>query len=167
MKMLIDSDSLIKLTKIGAKKVVATNIDVYMPPKVRDETITASKKEGYSDAFLIEENLNKGLLKVKESKGDQYTEEMIEQLNLAGGEADIFRVYRAHDFDAISSDDGRFLSILDELDLPYLTPSSVIVNLYYREIIDEEESKGFMERLKEIVSEEEYYLAMDSIGGKR
>ncbi|MEE8358026.1 MAG: hypothetical protein V3R82_01250 [Candidatus Hydrothermarchaeales archaeon] len=52
------------------------------------------------------------------------------------------------------------------MDLPYLTPSSIIVNLYYRKIIDEEKSKGFVEKLKEMVSEEEYYLAMTSIRGK-
>ena len=32
MKLLIDSDALIKLTKAGAKEVVVNNMEVYIPP---------------------------------------------------------------------------------------------------------------------------------------
>ena len=36
-------------------------MDVYLPPKVLEETVTTPKKEGFPNAFLIEENLEKGL----------------------------------------------------------------------------------------------------------
>lgn len=38
MKLVIDSDSLIKLTKAGAKEKILSNIEVYIPPMVMSET---------------------------------------------------------------------------------------------------------------------------------
>ena len=54
MKVIMDSDSLIKLTKAKAKEIVIKNIEAYIPPLVFDETVTVPKKEGFPDAFLIE-----------------------------------------------------------------------------------------------------------------
>ena len=53
MKVIMDADSLIKLTKAKAKEVILKNIEVYIPPKVVEETVKIPKEEGYPDAFLI------------------------------------------------------------------------------------------------------------------
>jgi predicted nucleic acid-binding protein len=57
MKVIMDADSLIKLTKAKAKEVILKNIEVYIPPKVVEETVEIPKEEGYPDAFLIEEKI--------------------------------------------------------------------------------------------------------------
>ncbi len=41
------------------------------------------------------------------------------------GEADVFRLFKKGSFDIISSDDRRFLNIMDALDVPYMTPSAL------------------------------------------
>jgi len=164
MKMIMDSDSLIKLTKARAKEIVLKNMAAYIPPKVFEETITIPKEEGYPDAFLIEENLKKGLLEVGiiEEKGD--VEQMIERLGIKGGEADVFRLYKSGVFDVISSDDGKFLGILDALDIPYMTPSAIIVHLYKKKVLSREEAESYIINLKEMISDEEYYLAINEVG---
>ena len=57
MKVIMDSDSLIKLTRAKAKEVVLENVNGYIPPRVFEETVEIAKMNGYPDAFLIEENL--------------------------------------------------------------------------------------------------------------
>lgn len=162
----MDSDSLIKLTKIGAKEIVAKNIETYIPPKVKEETIAEAKKEGYSDAFRIEENLNRKLLREINPKKNPSIENIIGHFNLIGGEADVLLTFKTHAIDAVSSDDGKFLSILEELEVPYLTPSAVIVNLHHRGLVGRRDAKRYVEKLKPMISDEEYYLAMQAIRGR-
>ena len=60
MKVIMDSDCLIKLTRAKAKEVVLRNVEAYIPPKVFEETVTIPKEEGYPDAFIIEDNQKNG-----------------------------------------------------------------------------------------------------------
>jgi len=163
MKVIMDSDSLIKLTKSKVKEIVVENMDVYIPIKVYEETVTIPKKEGFPDAFLIEENLKKGLLVIEEINEDQNIDEMVISLGMGYGEADVFRLYKSGDFDAISSDDRRFLKIIDALNLPYLTSTALIVYLFNKKIFTKSEALSYLYNLKEMVSDEEYYLAIKEI----
>lgn len=163
MKVIMDADSLIKLTKAKAKEVILKNTKVYIPPKIVEETIEIPKEEGYPDAFLIEENLKKGLLEVGEIEEKGEVDEMIDRLRIRGGEADVFRLYKSGDVDAISSDDGKFLEILDALDIPYLTPSALIIQLFKRKVLSKIEAETYINKLKEMISDEEYYLAIREV----
>lgn len=60
MKVVMDSDCLIKLTRAKAKEVVLRNIEVCIPPKVFEETVTIPKNKGYPDAVIIEDNQKNG-----------------------------------------------------------------------------------------------------------
>lgn len=163
MKAIMDSDSLIKLTKAKAKEIVLKNIEGYIPPKVFEEAVEIPKEEGNPDAFLIEENLKKGLLAIGEFREDQHVEEMITRLGIGCGEADVFRLYKSGGFDVISSDDGRFLKIIDALDIPYMTPSALIIYLFDKKMLSRVDAKTYIDNLKEMVSDEEYYLAMREV----
>lgn len=50
---------------------------------------TTEEKEKYLDALKIYENINKGLLKVKEPSKDSF----IESLEIKGGEAQVLMLY--------------------------------------------------------------------------
>jgi len=166
MKVIMDADSLIKLTKAKAKEIVTKNIEAYIPPKVFEETVEIPKEEGYADAFLIEENLEKGLLAIKKFEEDKEAEAMIGRLKIRGGEADVFRLYKSGDFDAVSSDDGKFLEILDALDIPCMTPSALIVYLFKKDVLSREDAENYIKNLKEMISDEEYYLAIGEVEEK-
>ena len=62
-------------------------------------TVQISKIVGVSE----EEVINRSLIS------------FIDRLRMRGGEAEVFRLYKSGEFDAISSDDGKFLKILDAL----------------------------------------------------
>jgi len=86
---------------------------------------------------------------------------VLKELNLKNGDADVVKCYLNGQFDAISSDDSKFLRILDALDVPYLTPSSLILYVYRKEKITQKETIEGLIRLKKYISDEEYYLAMN------
>ncbi|MGB7533276.1 MAG: hypothetical protein WA977_09955 [Halobacteriota archaeon] len=88
---------------------------------------------------------------------------MTDRLRMRGGEAEVFRLYKSGEFDAISSDDGKFLKILDALDIPYLTPSALIVHLFKKKVLSKEKAETYINELKEMISDEEYYLAIREV----
>ena len=163
MKVIMDADSLIKLTKAKAKGVLLKNIEAYIPPKVVEETVTIPKEEGYPDAFLIEENFKKGLLAVEKIEENEEVEEMVARLRMSGGEADVFRLFKSGGFDAVSSDDCKFLEILDALDMPYITPSALIVHLLKKKVLSKGDAERYINNLKGMISDEEYYLAIREV----
>lgn len=54
-------------------------------------------------------------------------------------------------------------SLIDALDVPYVTPSALIVYLFDKKILSRADAKMYINNLKEMVSEEEYYLAMREV----
>ena len=72
-------------------------------------------------------------------------------------------MYKSGGFDAISSDDGRFLKIIDALDVPYMTPSALIIYLLNKRMLSRADAKTYINNLREMVSDEEYYLAIREV----
>lgn len=72
-------------------------------------------------------------------------------------------MYKSEGFDVISSDDRKFLKIIDALDLPYLTPTALIVYLFNKEVLKKDDAMSYLNNLKEMVSDEEYYLAIKEV----
>jgi len=165
MRIVLDSDSLIKLTKSGTKEVVIKNNEVCIPPEVKKETMTVPKKEGFADAVIIEQNLKGGNINLLNPKKQEEVEEMIKNFDLGAGEADVFRLYYSGGFDGISSDDSRFIRMLDELGIPFLTSSALVVNLFYRKIISKKQARTYLRSLQNMTSEEEYHLSIGALGG--
>lgn len=155
MKLVIDSDALIKLTKAGAKEAVLNNIEVSIPPSVMDETTRERKR--FIDALKIYDNINKGLLKVKKPGKNP----LVKNLEVKGGEAQVLMLYDG--LSPISSDDGKFLNLLENLNIPYLTPTSIIIYLLKKGAIKKEDAKKYIGNLRDMISEEEYHLAMDEV----
>lgn len=61
------------------------NVEVHIPPKVREECVTVAKKEGFADAFELDENLKKNRIKEKELARSSEIKEEIKNLRLGKG----------------------------------------------------------------------------------
>jgi len=118
MRIVMDSDVLIKLTKIGLKEIIASMLEIYIPKRVYEETVIESK--GYPDAEKIQENID------------------AENIHISGyssqekGEVESLRLYRLGGFELIASDDRKFLNSLEKYNISYLTSSSLIVYLFHK-----------------------------------
>jgi len=57
MKLLMDADCLIKLTKAGLKDLVGSKDVIFIPQVVQKEVVDAGKEKQCADAFLVEKNI--------------------------------------------------------------------------------------------------------------
>jgi hypothetical protein len=62
MKVVMDSDVLIKLTKAGSKEFIIKLLEVSIPKRVQEETVIEPK--GYPDAKKIQKNIDSGRIRI-------------------------------------------------------------------------------------------------------
>lgn len=165
MEVAADADALIKLAKSSAKEAVASHYTLVLPPAVREETVDQGKAGGFPDALRIEENLGRGLLRVREPSRSSQTEAVVRGLRLSGGEADVLRLFRAGGCGLVLSDDRRFLQVLEGLGVPFATPGALVAALARRGAIPRKEAVSLLDRLAGFISDEEYSEARRAIEG--
>lgn len=150
MKVVMDADCLIKLTKAGAKETILKNISVFITPEVKKEVIDRGSEKNFPDAVILKDNLNKGLLKIRKPK---------EKVTIfKGGEAEVFSLFMEGIYDAIGSDDSKFLAKLEALNIHYMTPSACLTFCYLKRAISQSEAFRLIENLKPYISDEEYTI---------
>ncbi|MCC7202359.1 MAG: hypothetical protein IT393_06855 [Nitrospirae bacterium] len=154
MKIVMDSDCLVKLTKAGAKEDVINGMAVFIPALVKKETVDEAKKQGYEDAVIIEGNIDKKGLRVVKDQGKS-----IPAIPSSKGEKEVMSLYMEGGYDAIASDDRRFLKKLDALRIPYLTPAACILYLFKSGKVQKKKASKLLDALKPYISNEEYIIA--------
>ena len=160
----MDTDALIKIVKVSLKELIVSNVSIHIADGVREESVDEGKAKGYPDAILIEQNLQAGKIKVVKTRENKGNEIVTKDLRLRGGEADSLKLFRQGKFDSIVSDDQKFLDLMDGLGIPFLTSSALLLYLYKKGIISREDARKNMEKLRPMISNEEYFTAMDVIG---
>lgn len=55
------------------------------------------------------------------------------------------------------------MEILDALDMPYITPSALIVHLLKKKVLSKGDAERYINNLKGMISDEEYYLAIREV----
>jgi rRNA-processing protein FCF1 len=143
MNVLMDADCLIKLTKAGLKEAVCTYLSVVIPQVVKHEVIDQGKD--HPDSKVIKDNLAKRLLSVSglKTQGPK-------------GEESVLAVFQNGGFNAICSDDKRFIRRLRANDVPYVTPAVCIVLLLEQGEINISDAAEKLESLRPFISSDEY-----------
>ncbi|KXA94731.1 hypothetical protein AKJ65_03615 [candidate division MSBL1 archaeon SCGC-AAA259E19] len=159
----VDSDTLIKITKAGAKEPVASVANLVVPPEVERETVEEGKEGEFPDALEIERNIEKNALDSSETPREEETENVIEKLGLGGGEADVFRLYRAGKCESVVSDDQKFLDLMERLGVPYISSAALIVYAWRVGELSRGECREYLEKMKHMISEEEYQLTLHEL----
>lgn len=149
----MDSDCLVKLTKAGAKEALVAAMEVHIPPLVKKETVDYAKACGYHDAFAIEENIKRESLHVV---GPRSRRSPAPALPGGRGEADVVALYLDGSYDAIASDDQRFLKWLEAADIPYLTPAACLMYAYRDNKVGRPKALEMLESLRPFISRAEY-----------
>ncbi|MBI4148432.1 hypothetical protein HY490_04030 [Candidatus Woesearchaeota archaeon] len=164
--VLCDADSLIKLTKAGAKETVVRHLRVIIPAQVKREVVDEAR--GKPDSTLIERNIRDSHMQViAPNIQNKQLESEISELHLLGGEEDLYRLSCVHPYDFISSDDQKFLRVLQVVGKKAITPSTIVVLLFLRNNISRHDAQSFLNNLRVYVSDEEYDLCMNELGGAR
>src|SRR4030067_3247443 len=156
MKILMDADCLIKLTKSGLKEKVCQQYEIAIPAIVKKEVVEAGKRKVHPDAEVVEKNIKKDIIRVvgKESstriKGDQA----------------LIEIYKRGRYDAIGTDDAKLMRVLRLAGIPYILPGLFIYSLYRRNIIDKATAMDWLNRLSNFISKDEHSLLKFLSAGK-
>ena len=143
MNVLMDADCLIKFTKAGLKEAVCTRLSVVIPQVVKREVIDLGKN--HPDSMVIKDNLDKGLLSLSGV-----------EMQDVKGEVAAPAIFQKGGFDAILSDDKRFVRRLRALDVPYITPAVCIFLLLKQGEITLPDAVEKLELLSPLISSDEY-----------
>ncbi len=147
MKLAMDADCLIKLTKAGLKETICTAWRVCIPPTVRRETVLAAP--GRPDAVRIRANIAAGHVRVL-AKG----------LAARRGEDAVLALFQSGGFDAIATDDRRFIRQLRGLGIPYMVPAVIVVRMRLDGIVSAQAAADALNALRPHIAADEYAVAL-------
>jgi len=157
LKVVLDADGLIKLTKCGILPDLLEACNCVIPRQVYTETVVEGIKQLYEDAFEIGEYVEEGRLAVKSIKIS------FEEETLGSGELSAFALFKQSNYHFIVSDDQAFLKFLRRKSIPFLIPSDVIVLLFNMKQINKCQAKQYLNQLKPLTRDEAYYEALEQI----
>jgi len=145
MKLLMDADCLIKLTKAGLKELVAVNYTVSIPEPVKKEVVDAGIKKQCSDAFAVKKNIESKLLAVIDAP------ETIEK-----GDLSLIALFKKEIYDAVATDDVRLSHHLKALNIPYILPGLILYRLLKDGKTDHKTTFWALQQLSEYISDDEF-----------
>lgn len=145
MKLLMDADCLIKLTKAGLKELVTAKDTISIPEQVKREVVDAGKKKQCADAIAVEKNIGSKMISVIDvpvqvEKGDQA----------------LIAIYREEDYDAIATDDTKLSRRLKALNIPFILPALILYQLFKKSKIDYKTALWALQQISEFISEDEF-----------
>ncbi|MBM3789673.1 MAG: hypothetical protein FJW35_04890 [Acidobacteria bacterium] len=145
MKIVMDSDCLIKLAKAGLKETVCSGFTVVIPQLVKKEVVDNGR--AHPESAVVAANMERGLLSVaRESRGENI------------GEDAALKLYRKGGFDAVASDDHRFLKKLKTMGIAYVTPGVFLFLMTRNNKMSIAEALEKLEALAPFISRDEYVV---------
>lgn len=164
MRVICDTDGLIKMVKAGILEVFARHVELLVSPQVYREAVEEGKVRGYRDALEIERALKhygrqlQKRMKTKASAGIR---------TLGAGEREILHMFSHERADVVLSDDRAFLSVLEAQGIPYMTPGAALVFLAEHGMIQIQEAQQALERLRPLIRREQYEAAFRDLQSLR
>ncbi len=143
----MDSDCLIKLTNAEAKELACSKSAITITGLIKCEVVDNACNR--PDAMAIERNIRKGLITVSEFDAAPDSK----------GENSVLALFEQGGYDAVCSDDRRFLAKVRALGIPYLTPASLLVVAANTGTVRYSEARRLLDNLAPFVSPEEYAIA--------
>ncbi len=160
VKILLDADASIKLTKISIIEIIASGFEVFLTREVYEEHVVAGLKRNYDDAEKMEYLVSNGKITVTEvtEKSSVY-----ENYKLGRGEKSVINCYLVNDIDLIVSDDEAFLKILDNYDVPFVPVAGTILMCVIKGLISKEKGLKYLEALKPMIKDEHIFYIKNKI----
>lgn len=142
----MDADCLIKLTKAGLKEQICQQHEIAIPNVVKKEVVDAGKIKGAPDAELVEQNIQKAIIRVIGK----------ETLSRMKGDPVLVEIFKRGQYDALATDDAKLIRLLRSMGIPYILPGLFIHSLYQKKMVDKKTALNCLEKLSLFISEDEY-----------
>ena len=156
MHLLLDADGLIKLHRAGVLGRMVKAFRCTVPEAVYHEVVTRGKERLHQDAEEIEHILGEEVevVRIEQAHGE---------MGLGAGEMAVLTLAVQYQSAIVVSDDRRFLATLTVRGLRFLTPTDLLVVLASQGILDKEEAKKALERLRPMVRAAAFWQAKDDL----
>jgi rRNA-processing protein FCF1 len=149
--LIFDSDALIKLTYSEIIQKTCENFNCFITDKVKEETVDEGKKRFYPDADIIENLIERKLLKTKNPKKTIEIKD-----DLGKGEQSVLSLYKTIKKCIIITDDQYFIKQLEKENINFIVPADVIVLLKKLGKINLKESLYHLNKIKIFIKKETY-----------
>lgn len=148
MKILMDADCLIKITKAGIKEKICRQFEVVIPLTIKEEVVDAGKAKSHPDADLVEKNINAGLIVLESGKSSKRMK----------GDRALLETFKNSQYTAIATDDAKLTRLLRPSGIPFILPALLIFSVWKRGAIDQTTALNWLEKLSAFISEDEYSM---------
>ena len=145
MKLLMDADCLIKLTKAGLKELVCQHDTVVIPAIVEQEVVDDGKAKGCDDAFVVEKNIKMNFINVVGSA-----------LNYKSGDSALAGIFPKGGYDAVATDDTKLIRRLRTSGIPFIIPGLIIYHFLKDGCISKLKAIQALNQLAEFISNDEF-----------
>ena len=143
MRVLLDADCLIKVTRAGFKEQVVRHFSVSAPRSVMDEVVAQGAAR--SDAAVVRSNAERGAIEVSDDRS-------------VGGDDALVQVFNTGRFDVVGTDDRKLIRRMTALGIPCVTPGVMIYQLVRMGAVERSDALSFLARLGPLISREELQM---------
>lgn len=163
MRIMLDADASIKLTKIGLIEILASGFKIVITDIVYDEHVIAGLKKNYPDAIKMKRLVSEGKIEVVPVKNKT---SVYNVSYLGRGEISIIIYCLENDVEVIVSDDAAFLRIMKAMDkVPCIPVAGILTMGINKGLIDKDRGLKFLVSLRPMIKEEHYFYAKTKIEG--
>jgi hypothetical protein len=166
LRIVLDSDGLIKLAKAGALERVIGAWTCFVPRAVYVETVERGLEAAYPDADAISQALPSAAIRPP-VRHPRATALLTGRRGLGPGEQAALHLFFQARADAIVTDDAAFVAMLGAAGLRYLVPALVLVQLVQERRLESREALGCLERIQPFIRAEVYREARQALTAGR
>jgi rRNA-processing protein FCF1 len=152
MRIAMDADCLIKLTKAGLKEQICAEWSIAIPDLVCQETV--ERAPYLPDAQRIAGNISTGRLAVHVIDDEH-----------AKGEDAVLLLFQGGGYDAVATDDARFIRRLRGLGVPFAIPAVIVVRLKLEGALTADQAMDALAALRQHISAEQHAAALLMLSG--
>ena len=150
LRVLMDADCLIKITRAGYKESALRAFRVVVPEPVVSEVV--AQGSGHASSELIAANIAARRIAVQGVSGDS-------------GDNALATVYRAGTYDCVGTDDRRLINRLTTLGIPCVVPGLLLYELAKLGRVSRQEAERLLQRLQLSISSDEYQIIRHLLKG--
>jgi len=145
MRLLMDADCLIKLTKAGLKELISNYDTIVIPEIVRKEVVDAGREKGLPDATVVDKNVAAKKIQVAKENPSSTT-----------GDEALINIFQSGRYDVVATDDRKLVRMLKAAHTSFILPGTLLYSLRQRGLINRETALRSLDLLAEFISEDEY-----------